>query len=214
MEAVKQDWRALEYASADLQGDKDIVVEAVKQYGLALEYASADLKGNKDIVMEAVKQYGKALECASADLQNDKTLQKLAKSATPDRDALHIAAESGYWRLIESICRSQQSNTGALNELLTSKGSGGNMPLHLAARGGHRKACEMLFEHGAPHLAKNKARKRPQDLAREQPNSEAHRQVVAYFEELKNIFRTGGGSGNAPRESRANVRESGPLGAR
>ena len=77
------------------------------------------------------------------------------------------------------------------------------MPLHLAARGGHRKACEMLYEHGAPHLAKNKAGKRPQDLAREQPNSEAHRQVVAYFDELKNIFRTGGGSGNALEEALA-----------
>ena len=152
--------------------------------------------------MEAVRQDGTALQFASAELRNDTSLKRLAKSATPDRDALHVAAESGYWRLIETICRSEQS-TDAPNELVTSNGSGGNMPLHLAARGGHRKACEILFEYGAPHLAKNKAGKRPQDLAREQPNSEAHGQVVAYFEELKNIFRTGGGNGNALEEALA-----------
>ena len=56
---------ALEHASADLQGDKDFVMEAVKQDGWVLQFASADLKGDKDIVMEAVKQYGYALEYAS-----------------------------------------------------------------------------------------------------------------------------------------------------
>ena len=37
---MKQDGSALKYASADLQGDKDIVMEAVKQNGRALEHAS------------------------------------------------------------------------------------------------------------------------------------------------------------------------------
>ena len=44
LEAVKQDWRALEYASAALKDDREIVLEAVKQYGYALEYASAALQ--------------------------------------------------------------------------------------------------------------------------------------------------------------------------
>ena len=44
MKAVKQDGSALKYASADLKGDKDIVMEAVKQDGSALQYASDDLR--------------------------------------------------------------------------------------------------------------------------------------------------------------------------
>ena len=65
LEAVKQDGRALEYASEELRGDKEVVMEAVKQYGRALEYASEELRGDKEVVMEAVKQNGLALEYAS-----------------------------------------------------------------------------------------------------------------------------------------------------
>ena len=61
MEAVKQNGRALAelHASAELKGDREIVMEAVKQNGRALEYASAELKGDREIVMEAVKQDGR-----------------------------------------------------------------------------------------------------------------------------------------------------------
>ena len=54
------------------------MLKRVKQDGFALEYASADLKGDKDIVMEAVKQNGDALQYASADLQGDEELKRLA----------------------------------------------------------------------------------------------------------------------------------------
>ena len=40
MEAVKQDGRALQYASAELKGDREIVMEAVAQDPKALQYAS------------------------------------------------------------------------------------------------------------------------------------------------------------------------------
>ena len=33
MKAVKQTWRALEYTSTELKGDREIVMEAVKQNG-------------------------------------------------------------------------------------------------------------------------------------------------------------------------------------
>ena len=39
---------------------------AVKQYGPALQYASAELQGDREIVMEAVKQDESALQCASS----------------------------------------------------------------------------------------------------------------------------------------------------
>ena len=64
MEAVKQDGRALQYASAELKGDREIVMAAVKQNWcalLVLEYASAELQGDREIVMVAVKQNGRAL---------------------------------------------------------------------------------------------------------------------------------------------------------
>lgn len=44
LEAVKQDGWALEYASEDLRGDRDVVLEAVKQDRLAFCLASVKLK--------------------------------------------------------------------------------------------------------------------------------------------------------------------------
>ena len=40
LKAVKQDGRALKYASKGLKGNKQVVLEAVKQDGTALFYAS------------------------------------------------------------------------------------------------------------------------------------------------------------------------------
>ncbi len=74
MEAVKQCGCALHYASAQLQGDREIVMEAVKQRWWALEYASTELKGDREIVIEAVKLSGNALEYASAKLQGDREI--------------------------------------------------------------------------------------------------------------------------------------------
>ena len=70
MEAVKKNGNALQYASAELQDDWEIVMVAVKQNGNALQYASAELKGDREIVMEAVAQDPKALQYASDELTN------------------------------------------------------------------------------------------------------------------------------------------------
>ena len=58
LEAVKQNGCALQYASAALQDDHEIVLEAVKQNGRALEYASATLKDDREIMLEAVHLRG------------------------------------------------------------------------------------------------------------------------------------------------------------
>ena len=55
---------ALKYASADLQGDKDIVMEAVKQKG-GRWVRLCRSEGDKDFMMEVVKQRG----CASTPLR-------------------------------------------------------------------------------------------------------------------------------------------------
>ena len=54
-------------------------LRTVKLNPFALEYASAELKGDREIVMEAVKQNGRALEYASAELKGDEELQALSK---------------------------------------------------------------------------------------------------------------------------------------
>jgi hypothetical protein len=79
LEDVKQNGDALEFASKELQNDKEVVLKAVKQNGdafrPALEFASEELKNNKEVVLEAVKRNGLALEFASKELQNDKEIR-------------------------------------------------------------------------------------------------------------------------------------------
>ena len=52
MEAVKQNGHALQYASKELQGDKEVVMEAVKQNGHALQYASKNLKVRPGVTLK------------------------------------------------------------------------------------------------------------------------------------------------------------------
>jgi len=50
---------------------KEEVLEAVKQNGLALEYASKELQNDRDVVLAAVKQCGEALRYASDELKSE-----------------------------------------------------------------------------------------------------------------------------------------------
>jgi len=69
--ALKQDGRALQFASEELKGDREVVVAAVKQNGCALEYASEELKGDKEVVVAAVEQDGYALQFATNEIFGD-----------------------------------------------------------------------------------------------------------------------------------------------
>ena len=71
LEAVKNNGFVLEWASEELQNDKEIVLEAVKNNGFALEYASKELKKDKEIVLQAVKIQN-AIIYVSKELKNDK----------------------------------------------------------------------------------------------------------------------------------------------
>jgi hypothetical protein len=55
---VAKDGRALEYASAELKGDREVVLAAVAQDGRALKHASAELKGDREVALAAVAQNG------------------------------------------------------------------------------------------------------------------------------------------------------------
>jgi len=46
----------LQYASANLRSNREIVMAAVKEDGHALEYASAELGSDREIVLAAAKQ--------------------------------------------------------------------------------------------------------------------------------------------------------------
>jgi len=61
----------LQFASNQLQNNKNIVIEAVKQNGLVLQLISNELKNDKDVVLQAVKQNGLSLKYASEELKND-----------------------------------------------------------------------------------------------------------------------------------------------
>ena len=72
MAAVAQNGLALKWASNALKGDKEFVMAAVAQNGFALAYALNEFKRDKEVVMAAVKNNGKAFHSASNVLQEDK----------------------------------------------------------------------------------------------------------------------------------------------
>jgi hypothetical protein len=61
---VKQNGDALEFASDELQGDREVVLAAVKQNGDALKYASQQLRGDREVVKAAVEENADALTYA------------------------------------------------------------------------------------------------------------------------------------------------------
>ena len=71
MAAVNQNGLALEFASDEMKGNKDVVMAAVGQFGLALQYASVKLKKDGEVVMAAVNNNGLALQYASVKLKKD-----------------------------------------------------------------------------------------------------------------------------------------------
>ena len=72
MAAINKTGNALEYASEELKGDKEVVLVAVnqKEGGYAVQFASEELKGDKQVVLAAVNQSGWALQFASPALQS------------------------------------------------------------------------------------------------------------------------------------------------
>jgi hypothetical protein len=86
--AVVQDGRALQYASAELQGDREVVLAAIGQNGMALEDASAELKGDREVVLAAVAQNGLALKHASAELRRNEGIVRAAVAQDPAAEKL------------------------------------------------------------------------------------------------------------------------------
>ena len=65
MAAVSQDGNALEYVSAELRNDREVVMAAVTSisslYTSALKYVSDNLRDDREFVMAVVKNVGREL---------------------------------------------------------------------------------------------------------------------------------------------------------
>lgn len=62
---------ALEYASEELKGNRDLVLTVVQQCGSALQYAAADMKDDGRIVLAAVQNDGLALKSVSEQMKKN-----------------------------------------------------------------------------------------------------------------------------------------------
>ena len=83
---------SLQYASAEMKNDKEVVLAAVKQdgYSMSLQYASADLKNDKEVVLAAVKQEGST----SARWKATDETKKLAKENNQPKGVVRPAIGS------------------------------------------------------------------------------------------------------------------------
>lgn len=74
LELVREDGKAIEYASEELKRDKSIVMEAIKTKTRAIDFIDKSLQEDKEVVIENIKLHGeKGLpKLASDTLRNDK----------------------------------------------------------------------------------------------------------------------------------------------
>ena len=69
--AVTNCGEAMQFASAELRADRRFASLAVACSGMALQYVSVALKNDRDVVLPAVKKHGQAFKFASVALQED-----------------------------------------------------------------------------------------------------------------------------------------------
>mmetsp|Transcript_17178 Transcript_17178/g.65569 ORF Transcript_17178/g.65569 Transcript_17178/m.65569 type:complete len:254 (-) Transcript_17178:222-983(-) len=73
-ERVQRDGMELQFASEEVKGAKEVVLQAVARHGSSLYYAAAALKDDEDVVLAAVGQNGLSLCYASARLKAQKAV--------------------------------------------------------------------------------------------------------------------------------------------
>ena len=69
--AIRENPLQLEYATEEMQDNKETVLNAVRRCGEALEYASGDLQNDYTVVLIAVRQNPSAYQFASPRLQHN-----------------------------------------------------------------------------------------------------------------------------------------------
>ena len=95
MKAVSQHGYALCWAAEGLRGDREVVMKAVSECGRALEYATDELRGDREVVMKAVSENGYALECATEELRGNREMMEVALAKAPEGVMLSVMLLSG-----------------------------------------------------------------------------------------------------------------------
>ena len=80
---------ALQFASEEMKGDRQVVMTAVSQNGLALCYATEEMKGDRQVVMTAMSENWGALQYATEEMKGDR--QIVMTAASRNGYALHFA---------------------------------------------------------------------------------------------------------------------------
>ena len=78
LQAIKENIKALQYASHYLKNYKKFILHAIRTNGLVLEFVNDEFKNDRDIVSAAVEQNGHALKYASSELRYDIEINLLA----------------------------------------------------------------------------------------------------------------------------------------
>ena len=106
---VTNDWRNLEFASPELQADREVVLAAVKQSGGALHFTPPSIRADREIMQIAVEQSPHAMFYASAvGLHNERgvvlaavskdgsTLQYASAALCADKEIVTAALEQSH----------------------------------------------------------------------------------------------------------------------
>ena len=91
MTAVSQNGHALEFATDELRGDREVVMKAVSENGYALEHATEELRADREVAMKAVSQEGPALQHAREEMRGDREV--VMKAVSQNGYALKHATE-------------------------------------------------------------------------------------------------------------------------
>lgn len=86
-----REFRAIQFASDRIRGDRDSMARIVEQDGRALQFATDDLRNDYGLAFIAVCSTGRALQFASAELQANRALVLAAMGQ--DRSALSYASK-------------------------------------------------------------------------------------------------------------------------
>ena len=73
LEAVRSDEKALMFASEELRGDEEFILEILKSCGEeVMIYANKELRSNREFMLEAVKVNANVFEFATKELRGDR----------------------------------------------------------------------------------------------------------------------------------------------
>jgi hypothetical protein len=99
--ALRQNGRALEYASAELRGDREVVLAAVRQNGRALRFPSEDLRNDPQVVTASLAHFYDARSLMGSQLKLQ--LERLAQNVEAEQARTFVDTElvleySSQWK--------------------------------------------------------------------------------------------------------------------